>query len=409
MAGRISPGFGGQGAGGGGFALGDRVLDFTTVDSATENFALTKAARVGWYAIEADDILQTVYLDTAAQYGGVVVLVEQAQGQRNVPNATFAFTVGSTALTVTTRQIGSGFSYVAGVWELEAGSGGGGGGGTSGTDQTARTAAAAAQRTADTAQDDVDALERRVDAIPADSSIDTDALADDAATEPKLHPDVRAKLNAERNNDATARRAAAAAQTAADTAQREVDTLETTVAGLDVPDLPDAPANAATAKKYELNVPATSGDATWAEATEPDPPDVPEGIPDAPDNAATAKKYELNVPATSGAATWEEAAAGGGSPTRGTKVLSAAATDNVERAPATPLRVGFYLFSCFGGGGVIYWDGSFFHPGNILIPTASNVGGSPAWVQITGSSDGSMVRMSRSNFATAVTVDMWEI
>ena len=32
----------------------------------------------------------------------------------------------------------------------------------------------------------------------------------------------------------------------------------------------------------------------------------PDGIPDAPDNASTAKQYELNVPATSGDATWQE-------------------------------------------------------------------------------------------------------
>ena len=35
----------------------------------------------------------------------------------------------------------------------------------------------------------------------------------------------------------------------------------------DVPDLPDAPANQSAAKKYNLNVPASSGDATWTEDT----------------------------------------------------------------------------------------------------------------------------------------------
>ena len=36
---------------------------------------------------------------------------------------------------------------------------------------------------------------------------------------------------------------------------------------LDIPDLPDAPANQSEAKQYNLNVPASSGDATWVEDT----------------------------------------------------------------------------------------------------------------------------------------------
>ena len=40
--------------------------------------------------------------------------------------------------------------------------------------------------------------------------------------------------------------------------------------------------------------------------------DPVEGLPDAPANQSTVKKYELNVPASSGAATWTEAQSGGG-------------------------------------------------------------------------------------------------
>ena len=134
------------------------------------------------------------------------------------------------------------------------------------------------------------------------------------------------------------------------------------------PTLPDAPANQATVKKYELNVPASSGAATWVLSTDEDTtytfsaplsessgtvsianattsaagamsatdktkldgvatgaevnvqsdwnqttttaddyienkPSIPD-TPDAPANQATVKKYELNVPASSGAATW---------------------------------------------------------------------------------------------------------
>ena len=66
--------------------------------------------------------------------------------------------------------------------------------------------------------------------------------------------------------------------------------------------IPAVPANESTAKKYELNVPASSGNATWTEVAG----EADDGVPDAPANESTAKKYELNVPANSGSATWVE-------------------------------------------------------------------------------------------------------
>ena len=75
---------------------------------------------------------------------------------------------------------------------------------------------------------------------------------------------------------------------------------------LAIPDLPDAPANLIDTMKYVLNVPQTSGDATWIENVRPDW-DATSGdafiehkpilLPDAPTSAA---RYVLNVPSTSG-------------------------------------------------------------------------------------------------------------
>ena len=106
----------------------------------------------------------------------------------------------------------------------------------------------------------------------------------------------------------------------------------------DVPDVPDAPAHTSTATRYELNVPATSGDPSWVAAVDTGigltdlsvttgtasgggalaydnssgaftfTPAVPgSNVPDAPAHTSGAVRYELQVPATSGSPTWVSA------------------------------------------------------------------------------------------------------
>ena len=87
--------------------------------------------------------------------------------------------------------------------------------------------------------------------------------------------------------------------------------------GLDIPNVPDIPTNESTEKRYVVNVPANTGDATWVEETVNDSSSGA-GIPNAPANQSTEKRYELNVPANTGDATWVEATNSSGGSTANT-------------------------------------------------------------------------------------------
>ena len=103
------------------------------------------------------------------------------------------------------------------------------------------------------------------------------------------------------------------------------------------------------ASTYQGSITAVYGIVSGARGEKGDPVD----LPDAPDNQSEEKKYELNVPATTGDATWTEAASGGGSPNILASVISSAEISSGRRdtqVSFTPRAIGSQIYvSAIGG------------------------------------------------------------